>query len=84
MYDNFYIHIDMFYYSIFDLNLHVVLLNLHLQSHEICFIIALASFLFVIKLNALAFMSYVSLGTHIFGDKTLQLPVHLSKLIMNG
>ena len=29
-------------------------------------------------------MSFVSFGTHIFADKTLQLPVHLSKLIING
>ena len=29
-------------------------------------------------------MSFVSFGTHIFGDKTLQFPVHLFKLIMNG
>ena len=29
-------------------------------------------------------MYFVSFGTHIFGDKTMQLPVHLSKLIMNG
>ena len=29
-------------------------------------------------------MSFDSFGTHIFGDQTLQLPVHLLKLIMNG
>ena len=29
-------------------------------------------------------MSFTSFGTHIFGDKTLQLPLNLSKLIMNG
>ena len=29
-------------------------------------------------------MSFVSFGTHIFGDKTLQLPAHLFKLITNG
>ena len=28
-------------------------------------------------------MSFVSFGTHIFGDKTLQTPVHLLKLIIN-
>ena len=28
-------------------------------------------------------MSFVFFGTHIFGDKTLQLQVHLLKLIMN-
>ena len=29
-------------------------------------------------------MSFVSFKTHIFGDKILQLPVNLFKLIMNG
>ena len=29
-------------------------------------------------------VSSVFFGTHIFGDKALQLPLHLSKLIMNG
>ena len=82
-YDNFYIHIDMFYYSIFALN-YVVLLNLHLHSQEICSLSALATALFVIILYALIFMFFVSFGTHFFGDKTLQLPVHLIKLIKNG
>ena len=67
----------MFYYSIFDLNDMFLLLNLHLQSREICFVIVLASFLFVVMFNALTFMPSVSFGTRIFGDKTLQLPVHL-------
>ena len=35
-------------------------------------------------LNALTFTSFVSFGTHIFDDKTLELPVHISKLIING
>ena len=57
-YDNFYIYIiDMFYYSIFDLNYMlcsvVVLLNLHLQSHEILSAVALALSLLLIILNAL-------------------------------
>ena len=30
------------------------------------------------------FMSFVSSRTDIFGDKTFQAPVHLSKLIMSG
>ena len=46
--------------------------------------LALASFLCVIILNALTFISFLSFGTYIFRDKTLQLPVHLFKLIMNG
>ena len=56
--------------------------NLHLQSHETCFIIVLASFLFVIMLNTLTFMSSALFKTHIFVDKSLaelQLPQHLSK-----
>ena len=72
----------MFYYSIFDLN--YMFYYLHLQSHEIYSVIALVSSLFVTILNALTYMSFVSFGTHIFRDKTLQLAVHLSKLIMNG
>ena len=51
-------------------------MNLHLQSHEICFVIFSSSVLFVIILKALAFMSFFSFGTHIFGDKTLQLSVN--------
>ena len=48
-----------------------------------CFVIILASFLFVIILNTLALMSFVAFETNIVGDKTLQLPLHLSKIIMN-
>ena len=47
-------------------------------------VIALASFLFVIIFNALTYMSFLPFGKHIFGDKTLPLPVHLFTLIMNG
>ena len=64
--------------------LHTVLLNFHLQSREICSVIAVTSFLFVIILNTLAFMSFVSFETNIFGDKTLQRPEHLFKLYING
>ena len=60
------------------------MLNLHLPSHEICSVIALISFLFVIILNGLTSLSFVSFGTDIYGDKTLQFPGHLIKLIMNG
>ena len=54
----------------------------HLQSLEICFVIILASFLFVIMLNTLTFMFFF-FGRNIFGDKKLPLSVYLSKLIMN-
>ena len=48
-----------------------------------CFDMVLPSFLFVIRLNAFTFMPFAFFGTHIFGDKTLQLSLHLPKLIMN-
>ena len=73
-YDNFYIHINMFYYSIFWFELHVVLINFHLQSHEICSVIALASLLFVIILHSLTFLPGaqrrrdVSVRSHISRD----------------
>ena len=70
----------MFYFCS---ELYIVLLNFHLQSQEMCFVIALPSSFFVIISNYLTYMSFVSFGTHIFGDKTLQRPVHLSKLVMN-
>ena len=76
MYDNFYCNIDMFYYSIYDLNYMLFII--------IIIIIVVASFLLVTILNALTFMPFVSFGTYIFGDKRLQLPLHLSKQIMNG
>ena len=80
-YDNFYFHMYMFHYSAFVWN---YMLYLHeLQSHEICSFIALASFLFVIILSALTFMSFVSFWRYLFGDKTLELQVHVFKLIMN-
>ena len=47
-------------------------------------VIALASSLSVIILYDFTFMSFVSIGTHISGDKTFHLPVHFLKLIMNG
>ena len=62
----------------------MVLLGFYLQSHKICFIIVLASFLSVIKLNTLTCMCFVLLRTYIFGYKILKLPVHLSRLTMNG
>ena len=51
-YDNFYMTCFIFNFLF---ELHVLLLNLHLKSHEICFAIVLAPFLFVIILNVKAF-----------------------------
>ena len=36
------------------------------------------------SLTFMSFVFYFFLGTRVFSDKTLQYPVHLSKLIMNG
>ena len=69
----------------FELN--VVLLNLHLQSHEMCFTNVFASNLFVVILKALICVPFVLLRTHIFVDKSLpdlQLPLYLSRLTMSG
>ena len=55
-----------------------------IESHEIFSAIALASSLFVITLNTLKFISFASYETYISGDKTLQYPTHLFKLIING
>ena len=49
-----------------------------------CFVILLTSFLFAIILNALVFIFFDSFGIRIFGVKTLLIPLHLSKLIING
>ena len=68
-----------FFLFYFCFELHVVLFNLRLQLHGICSVIFCA-----ITLNALTFMSFIAFGTHIFGDETLELPLHLFKLIMNG
>ena len=45
-----------------------------------CSVIALASSLLVIILKALTIMYFVSFRIRTFGEKTLQLPVHLFKL----
>ena len=64
--------------------LHVFLLNLHLQSYGIRFVIVWTSILFGVILNAFTFMSFGSIWIHIVGDNTLELPLHLPKLIMTG
>ena len=67
----------------FSFELRVLLLNLHLQSHKICFLIVLD--LIFICYHVKYFNIYVFFfSTHIFGDETLQLPLHLFKQIMNG
>ena len=56
-----YQHVLLFH---FGFELRVVLFNLHLQSHEIRFIIVFDSFLFVIIVNSLTFMSFVFFETY--------------------
>ena len=86
MENNFYTHNVMFH-DYMKHESHVVLLSLHLQSHEICFTNVLSSFIVVIILNILRFAFFVSLRTYIFVNKSstaLKLPLHLSTLSMNG
>ena len=49
-----------------------------------CFVLVLVSFLFFIILDTLTLMSFAFYAAHDFGGKMSQLPLHLSKLIMNG
>ena len=63
MNNNFYNQIEVFHYSISDLN--YMFYYLHLQLHEICFIDVLASYILAIILNNSTFQT-VLLGTHIF------------------
>ena len=68
-------------------DLHFVSSNLHLHSHEICFVTVFDSFIPVIMLKTLRFKSSVLFGTHILLDKSLlvlQLSEYLSNLTHNG
>ena len=56
-------------------------IGVHLESHKICLTNYFASFALLIILNALTFKSFLSLGTHIFVDKSstaLQFPLNWS------
>ena len=67
--------------------LHFLPSNLHLHSHDICFVNAFDAFVLLIILKALRFKSAVLFGTYYLLDKSLrvlQLPAHLSKLTENG
>ena len=57
--------------------------NLHLQSHDICFVNVFDSFIPVIMLKTLRFKSTVLFGTHTLLEKSfrvLQFQTHLSNL----
>ena len=62
-------------------------LNLHIQSHDISFVIVFNSFILVIMLNMLRYKASILFGTHTLLGKSLtllQLPTHLSNLTANG
>ena len=61
--------------------------NLHLHSHDICFVNIFHSFILVIMLNTLRFKSSVLFGTRTLLDKSLrvlQLLANQSNLTENG
>ena len=61
-------------------------MNLHLHSHDICFVNVFSSFIPVILLNTLRCKSSALFGRHALLDKSLrvlQVPTHLSKLTVN-
>ena len=77
-------HLSLFHYWS---ELHFLPSNLHLHSHDICFVNVFHSFVPVIMLNTLRFKSSVLFGTHILFDKLLlllQLPTHLANLTASG
>ena len=65
----------------------ILITNLHLHSHDICFVNIFDSFIPIIMLNMLRFESSVLFGTHTLLDRSLrvsQLLTRLSKLTANG
>ena len=83
----FYRHIDIYRYSMFDLNYIFSPSNLHLDLHEICLVNVYDSNTPVIILITLRFKSSVLFGMHTLLDKSiraLQLPKNLSNLTANG
>ena len=60
--------------------------NLHIQSHDLCFVKIFDSFILVIMLEVLRLKASVLFGTHTLLDKSLrvlQLLMHLCKLTAN-
>ena len=67
--------------------LHIFTSNLHLHSHDACFVNVFDPFIFVIMLITLRSKSSVLFWTHTLLDKSLrvlQLPTNLSNLTANG
>ena len=81
-----YTHMDFYCYSTIDLKLDCLSSNLHLHSHDICFVNVFGSFIPVILLNMLKFKSSVLFGTYTLLDKSLkvlQLRRYLSNSTVN-
>ena len=67
--------------------LHFVPSNLHLNSHERCFVDVFDSLISIIMPKRLTFKSSFLFGIHALLDKSfrvLQLPIHLFNLTENG
>ena len=77
-------HLSIFH---FWSELHILPSNLHLLSHDICFVNFFDSFISVIMLKTLRLKSCVLFGTHTLLNISLgvlQLATHLFKLTANG
>lgn len=85
-------YIDIYGYSAFDStfdsafgSFDFLLENLHSESHKIYLLNLFDSFNFVMILNAFKFIFSFLLVTNILTDRSsLQLPLHLYKLTLNG
>ena len=86
IHDVFNIYIDIYRYSTIGLKYIFFQLKLHLDSHDIRFANVFDSFIPVIMLNALRFISSVLFGIHTLDKslRVLQLPTHLSDLTVNA
>ena len=71
----------------FSFELHFLPSNLHLHSHDACFVNIFDSFILVAILKTDIFKSSVLFGTNTLLDpslRVLQLPTHLTNLAANG
>ena len=75
-------HLSLFHFLF---KIHFLSSNLHLQFHEICFVIVFYSFIAVIILKILKFTFSLLFGTHSLlykSSRVIQLPLHPHKLTM--
>ena len=83
----FFTHVKLLSLFYFRFELHFLPSNLHVRSHDICFVNAFDPFIPAIILKIFKFTSSVLFATYILTDgspRVLQLSLHLSKLITNG